>query len=491
MTALLAKRLVEPTWSSVPEWRFTYGPAVADLAAQVWHAPDPEQELVLDGIFAVGNDGNVAAFEVDIIAARQQLKTAVITMAELGWIYVTDQGLILHTAHRSFAVESAFRGLRKIIRGAPALSKRLAPGRSKGITTGNGAEAIEFATGQRIQFATRTGDTGRSESVDRLVIDEAYAETEEQSGAILPTMGAAPDPQMVRASSACKLTSDVLRDVRDRGRAKSDPRQAYYEYGDPDAWTGCLRADCDHAKTAHGCALDDEKRWEKILPALDRRTSRATVRGFRQSMSPKEFAREIMVWHDDPPKVTGQQVFGEHWETQALEDGERPKVLALGLAVEVDRAWASIAAAGDYESGEKFVGAVDRRRGATWSKAEVARIALELKCPVILDGKGPAGKFVEDLEADGVQVIVAGGEDVLDAASGLYDGITETHDIWHMDDDDLNDAVAGAALRNVGDRFCFGRRKSLTDVSMLEAASLARWGATNKLRSRIPMASFA
>ena len=41
------------------------------------------------------------------------------------------------------------------------------------------------------------------------------------------------------------------------------------------------------------------------------------------------------------------------------------------------------------------------------------------------------------------------------------------------DEDELDDAVSGAAWRTVGDRQVWGRRKSATDVSMLEAATLA------------------
>ena len=61
---LLAKRtLLKPTYLHEPARVETFGPLVADLCDRAGFAPDPEQELILDNVFAIRPDGKPAAFE--------------------------------------------------------------------------------------------------------------------------------------------------------------------------------------------------------------------------------------------------------------------------------------------------------------------------------------------------------------------------------------------------------------------------------------------
>jgi hypothetical protein len=46
----------------------------------------------------------------------------------------------------------------------------------------------------------------------------------------------------------------------------------------------------------------------------------------------------------------------------------------------------------------------------------------------------------------------------------------------HLDQPNLNAAVAAAKRRTVGDLWAFGRRGSFTDISPLIATALAAWG---------------
>ena len=150
----------------------------------------------------------------------------------------------------------------------------------------------------------------------------------------------------------------------------------------------------------------------------------------------------------------------------------RPDPAAIGVAVSVDRAWASIgvAAAGDIPS----VGAVDRRRGVRWVIDEAARIQAEHHIPVVVDAKGPAESLVERLEDAGLDVIRTSTDDYVTACANLVDAVASGF-IQHYGDDDLDDAVAAATWRHVGDRRAFARKHG--DISMLEAATLALWGA--------------
>jgi hypothetical protein len=162
-----------------------------------------------------------------------------------------------------------------------------------------------------------------------------------------------------------------------------------------------------------------------------------------------------------------------------VSSADPPKPAALALAVDQDRVWLSLAAA---SGGDKpHLGSVARVRLATHRAemvATAARIQRETRCVVVLDRKGPAASLEADLEAVGVQVTPAGMDDYLGACADLFDAV-EAGTVEHGDYDDLNDAVAAATKRTVGDRWAWSRRNG--DVSMLEAATLALWGAGQEI----------
>lgn len=497
-SSALAKRLVEPTWREHPVYVETYGPEVAEVCSWADYAPDPEQELLLDLLFAIDIRGLSAIFEFDLCAARQQIKTGFIKQAEIGWLYVTDQRLIVHSAHQLDTTEETFNETAALIENTPALSKRLAlPRRNSdrdrpGITEGNGRWTITLKPtaanprGQRIKYKARSKTGGRGLAGSKVVLDEAQHAAPGMMGALIPVLSTMPDPQVLACGSGCLIDSVQWREMRDRGRAGKSPRQAWVEWGDTEPWgAGCkLGEDCTHAKQGvEGCALDDEKRWAKFMTALNRRVDPQTIRDFRQTMPVFEFARELMVWHEDPDPEVDVKIFGKHWRAAARPDAKMPKVLgAIGLAADVDRQWGSIAAAG-YWGEVPVVGAVKRQRGVHWLVDDAIRIARKRKCGVVIDGGGPIADLVEKLELEVDNLLVLDTRQMLDAYALFKDDITfepkkkrQLRKLYHLDTPELNDAHDGAVPRFVGDRALVGRKPSVADVSMLEGAIEARYG---------------
>lgn len=487
---MLARRRLEPTYLHVPVYVETFGPEVADICARAGYAPDPEQELILDATFAIRADGKPAAFAIDIIGPRQNFKTGVLKMIELGWLYVTKQRLIIHSAHELSTTEETFRETAELIESNPFLSRHLVPtrGERQGITTGNGRWAIELTGDRRLKYRARMRTGGRGLAGSKVVLDEYFAVTPSMIGSLYPVLTAQPEPQVVAASSAGLLESDALRDSRDRGRAKLTANQFYIEYSDelgptpknPDA--GCASKDCDHAKTAVGCALDDEDRWKRIMTALDTRVQRETIRSLRQSMPPAEFAREFLVWWEDPPLEESARVFGPHWARQGIPDAKMPTPRCLGIAVEPERSHSSIAAVGDYGDDAvrvMFPATSDpnksaRRPGASWTVDEACAMADRHGIRVAIAGHGPGADLVEPLrERLGDRLLVAGMSDLKDSCAAVYDGITENHSLFHNDSPELNDAARSVIKRMSGGRFLWGG----DGADMVEAASLAEWGA--------------
>lgn len=463
---------------TAPDRYTTYGPDVADLCDVVGFGPDPEQRLLLDHAFAVDRRGKSTAFEVCVICARQNMKTGLLKQMALGWLFITDQQLIIWSAHEFSTAQEAFRDMEQLIEGSSFLSKRV-----KKIHRANGDEAIELRTGARLKFRARTKAGGRGLSGDKVVLDEAFALQPDHMGALLPTLSVRPDPQVVYGSSAGVAHSDVLRGIRDRGRAGTSPRLAYCEWCAP--VLACASEKCDHepGKWA-GCQLDDRENWKRANPLLGRVRANGTgltegyVAAERDALPPAEFARERLGWWDDP---STSDIFGPgKWEQGAREESERPaglEMTGLAVAVAMDLKSAALVGAGVDESGALWPRVLQHAPGTAWTVDRAKELQTRFNLPVVIDGKGPGAMLIPTLEREGVNLHVATTADVLDAFATLRSRVSDGA-LLHTPAPELDAAVAGAALRPVGDRFAIGRKASTADVSPLEATSLACWQAT-------------
>ena len=85
-----------------------------------------------------------------------------------------------------------------------------------------------------------------------------------------------------------------------------------------------------------------------------------------------------------------------------------------------------------------------------------------------------AADLVDELRALGASVPEFGTDDWITACAGIYDAVDQFK-LRHPNDDDLNAAVAASSWRLVTERRVWARKNG--DVSMLEAVTLALWGA--------------
>lgn len=456
----------------------TTGPAVGDMCGLAGFYPDPEQQELLDLLFALGPDGKSLAFEFDLIAARQNLKTGFILMAEIGWLFVTGEQLIVHSAHELDTTGEAFIDLRNLITETPAFARRLASGPSNGIYEGNGQWRIELASGPRIKYKARTKGGGRGLTGSKVVLDEGFALLPSHMGALLPTLAAVPDPQVLTASSAGKKESAVLRDKRDRGRLGSSSRQVYAEYGDPNPNVGCKLDDCQHEKAAKGCVLDDEARWAVTNPALGRRITLDTLRAMRQAMPPEEFAREFMVWWDDSEVSDNPPALDfDRWGALSDPDAKMPARVSVYVSVSPDASRTTIAAVGDGRDGRPL-GVTVTRPGVAWAAKRLAKMTTKRDVAgIALNARSQAGVLVPMLKAAGVDFEKASSEEVGQACAGLLRGV-EDRTFAYVSQPPLDAAAQEAHTREVGEAVVFDQRDpGAPDISPLVAlaGALHRW----------------
>ena len=474
MSGSAALQLVEPAFRSAPEYSETLGPEVADLAALAGFAPDPEQQLGLDLIFALDAEGKSAAFEFAVVVARQNMKTGLFKQAALGWLFLTDQRLVVWSAHEFSTTQEAFRDMAGLIENCSYLSRRL-----KRIYRGNGDESIELKSGQRMLFKARTKTGGRGLTGDKVVLDEAFALQPDHLGSLMPTLSVRPDPQLLYGSSAGLATSAVLRRIRDRGRAGSSARLAYLEWC-ASRDVECEDSSCRHEPGTGGCVLDRRDLWKDANPLLGRKRENGTglteeyVASEREALPPEEFARERMGWWDEPG-VT-EPAFGPgFWESCETPRPDGLTVGSLAIAVTVDLTHASLSAAGQDDDGRAHVVPLEHGPGIGWVVASAKALQDTHDVEVVIDGRGPGAVLIPSLEQAGVRLRVIGTSDVLDACAGIYDRVRDRR-LGHEGYAELDLAVQGAVKRKVGDRWAWGRRQSTSDISPLESATLAVWG---------------
>lgn len=476
MPAVESRPRPQAAFRSVPPYDFTSGPEVAELCTRIGFAPDAAQRECLDVIFAE-RAGRRAFFEVAIIAPRQNLKTGVFKMAAIGKLFLSDRRLIVWSAHEFSTSQEAFGELCDLIETQPDLRKRLRGGTPRrGFSQGNGEEAIRLASKQRLKFKARTKTGGRGLSGDDLFLDEAFALRPSHMGSLLGTLLARPEAQVLYGSSSGQADSDVLRSLRDRGRAGGDPGLAYIEYCDPDQ-NGCADPACDHKLNTKGCALDDEARWYRANPTLGDRITIEMMRQFRRALPPDEFAREHMGWWDEPGGAA--VIPSAVWDANA-----RPKAKFIGkptLAVDVDpsRTHTSIALAGKTRRDRRLVKIAATGEGTAWAPSRLIRVARKygINTVHLLGGTlGGAEAFVPALEEAGLECHVLNGRELGTGCSHWYD-LAIAGDLAHLGQPELADALAAARLKDNGEgAWTWSRRRSSDDITPLMAGTVALQG---------------
>lgn len=486
------RSVLEPAWRWCPDYQLTYGPIVADLAALAGFPPDPEQEAALDEIFAIDPHGldrlgnpRSLCFEYALVAPRQNIKTGLAKQCHLGWLFITDQRLVIHSAHEVPTTTEAFNDMVNLITNTPELSKRLPLRPPFGMYRTPGRERITLANGQRLQFRARTKSGGRGLTGNKIVLDEAFALTAAQMGALLPTLAVVPDPQILSLSSAGLIESEQLRTLRDRGRAGGQPRMGYREFGVPRG--ECRDRQCRHARPGTpewkpGCQLDDRKLLLAANSQLGKRFQWDTILGLRAAMPPDEFAREFLSWWDEPgvDAVFGAGAWKDTGTTYPEPMDFAP--LVIGAAVAMDQAAAVLVAGGlrtiDAPSGVQQVPAVKvlaHGPGSGWLVEKAKHYSDKLRCPVLLAGDGPGSHLVDPmkkkLRSRFTQVSFP---NYLDACADTFVAVSSKA-FQHGDQEELNDAVAGAEKVDKGDRWVW-RRRGAVDISPLEAMTIAVWG---------------
>ena len=176
--------------------------------------------------------------EVVVVVARQNGKTELLIPLILQRLRAGEK--ILHTAQNRDLPRQTFLRIARLVAGLPEIDS---------IRKANGQEEILTVNGGRYKLVAPNSNV-RGESADTVLLDEVREqEDQDVMDAILPTITARPNPQVIYLSNAGSETSLILNDLR--RRKDGDKRLAYLEWS-----------------AAPGRTLDDREGWAEANPGL-------------------------------------------------------------------------------------------------------------------------------------------------------------------------------------------------------------------------------
>ncbi|GIH91952.1 hypothetical protein Psi01_25820 [Planobispora siamensis] len=456
------------------------GAEAVELAESAGLILDPWQAFILDGALGERSDGRWSAFEVGVIVSRQNGKGSILEARELAGLFLFGEELILHSAHEFKTAQEAFRRVLGLIQNTPDLDRRVMR-----VRTSHGEEGVELRSGARLRFVARSTGSGRGFSGDCVILDEAYNLPDASVDALMPTMSARPNPQLWYASSAPDkdiAPCDQLARVRRRGIKGRDRSLFYAEWSIEPHSDRCPRDERGVIACTDHDDIDDPASWAKANPALGIRISEEHVARELGSMGEKGFTRERLGVGDYPSEGDGWAVIEEDaWMALADPASQPVDPVAFALDVTPDRSWGAIGVAGRRADGREHVEVVDHRPGTGWMVARVRDLVQRWQpCALVVDGGGPAGSLIAELEAAGLEVVKPSARDYGQACGAFYDAVVPREGnaatLRHLDQAPLTAALAGAAKRTLGDAWAWARRGVSTDISPLVAVTLARWG---------------
>jgi hypothetical protein len=428
-------------------------PRIKQTCANIGWRFDPWQDATGRLILAKRADGGWASDLSILSIPRQVGKSYLLGCIIFALCLLQPKLRVIWTSHHTATTEEMYEAMKEL-----AAHKRVAPHVKKCIALQGSRWRIIFSNGSRIDFGARERGFGRGKArVGVLVLDEFQHITMRALSNLTPTTNTAENPLIL-----CAGTPPA---PHDNAEAFSMRRKAALEGISSDTLFVEFSADQD-------ADSNDRKQWAKANPSFPKRTPERAFLLNQKVLDDENFRREFLgIWDADD-----RRSIMPNWPL--LVSDIEPEPAAFGLALDVDRVWLSLGAssAGDAPHlGDVFrVRLSDRRAEAL---AEVARLCAEHGVSVALDVKGPAASLLEELEALDVPILPAGLDDYLQACADLFDEV-DAKQLTHSGNDDLNAAVAAAGWRLVNSEA--GRRawsRKNGDVSMLEAVTLARWGA--------------
>jgi hypothetical protein len=398
---------------------------------------------------------------VVVVVPRRAGKTVTTLATFLDRMELLDDARCWYTAQRREDAAKQFRDEWTPMLDTASLRRRYKIRRaqgSEGITRRHGSS--------RVQLFPPTDTALHGQNADAVAVDEAWSldvdAGEDLEAGIRPAQLTRPWAQLYIVSAGGTIASTWLDRWMTAGEIGTpgvclidygaDATAPDYDPGSPATWAAA------HPTAGYGFGLDAlAAEW----------SSKTSVEAFERAY--------LNVWPRASQIVVAAGVDLGAWSTSARPELAPAPVAAIALDVAADRSAAAIAVAGPA-GGRLVVEVIDHRPGVGWVAAAVkAAKARWRSVPVVADAL-VAASIVTELTRARVSVDAIGAGDHA-RACGTFVDLLAAGGLAHRSQGALDDAIAGAARRPLGDAWLWSRRASTVDISPLVAVTLAGWAA--------------
>jgi hypothetical protein len=471
-----------------------------DLAESAGVHLDPWQQFAVRVILARRADGKWAALRAAVLVARQNGKGEILLALELYWLVLGDpkvDRLVVHTAHEFKTSSEAFLRLKAVMDSHDWLTRRI-----KKPTNSHGEEGFLMTNGQRLRFLARSLNSGRGFTGDKVILDEAQQLPSFAMDALMPTLSARPNPQLVYAGTVPSERNDSEHwtTMAKRGRAAAVSgkvgRLAWME------WNYSERVPKEAMYSGDDPVLiaAREALWDDMAvaanPSLGRRHDWGWLDEERESLSYYGYIRErLNIMSSDP---VGMVIPLAVWESLVWEDSKMVGRRAIAVDSPPGMDSAVICAMGRNQHGQWHGEVVEQHEGTSWVPVRVAEVVRKNSdvAAVVVDPGSPAGALIADIEAEGVEVVRVSVQQHAMACGMLYtratqpeasdDGIVVMDPVQqdipkrqfvHMGDPIITEALKVATKRPGPDgAWLWNRKDSGDNISPVVALTLAGYG---------------
>lgn len=456
--------LTPPRWGTPRRAdRQSRGPLLGEVANLLGWRLHPWQQYSADVALEIDRQRAPFYRTVGVGVARQNGKTTLVC-SRIAMQLMAAGSTVVYTAQDRNLARFKWEEHVSLLMATPFAAKAAGPP-----IRANGRECLTMLNGARYIIVTPNEKAGRSLSIDLAVVDESWAhETDVVLGAMGGAMSARRFAQIWLLSNAGTYRSRLWRRMTDTGReATGDPRS-------PVCWLEWSPAD--------DCDITDPRVWREANPTLDdpHGVSSFALSADLITMDESTFRREHLNLWADPIGVLGIDPVA--WAACLSDDvpGER---VALSLDFTPERDRGTVVVAGDI-GGRTPLDVIEQSSDLFRVIEHAVNAAKQWKATVIIDRASPAGSAIPAFERAHIKVRQIALPEFARACGNFHDAVPRG-ELTHRGDYRLNDAVAAATKRPVGDSWVWQRRAG-ADITPLTAATNARWGIVSAPVPTIP-----
>ena len=375
---------------------------------------------------------------------------------------------ICYTAHRTTTSHDAFLRLYSLLKkaGYEEHSRKAKKMNEKSFFASKqfGLEHIEITGGGIIDFRTRTDNGGLGEGFDLLIIDEAQEYTSKQESALIYTVSASKNSQVIMVGTPPTETSkgDVFVRIRENVLANKATDTGWAEWSTPEM----VPAE----------NLDDPDLWKQYNPSYGKII---TERNIRRELTGNVLDFNIQrlgFWCTFNVK---SEISAADWD--ALKMDHMPELKPsryLGIKYGKDGVNVAVSIAARTEDDRIFVETIDCasvRAGNGWifeflHNPKIAKIAV--------DGASGQQLLADQMQDYGIKikpVLPKVGEII--TANAIFEQGLYSKALCHMGQEPLRDVVTNCEKRLIGSQGGFGYKSLIetNDIAIMDSMILAYW----------------